>query len=130
MDFVEANQLNESIALFENDGILIFPFMLTDAPYITIFPKNVTILENDQAELSCRAVGKPPLSSYLWKHNGIVLTEASEKIYFPRATRLQGGKYTCAGINTVATGPEATAYLTVMCKYQRYFKFVGIAYHK
>jgi len=87
------------------------------APYITIFPKNVTVMELEPAELSCKAIGKPPLSAYMWKHNGIVKnTEASERIYFPQARRTDGGLYSCAGINTVGNGKEAYAYLTVMYK--------------
>ena len=77
-------------------------------------------MELEPAELSCRAVGKPPLSAYLWKQNGILKTESGEKIYFPQARRSDGGLYSCAGINTVGNGKPAYAYLTVMCKTIRF----------
>ena len=74
-------------------------------------------MEFEPAELSCKAVGKPPLSAYLWKQNGIVrTTEANERIYFPQARRNDGGRYSCAGINTVGVGQPAFAHLVVMCK--------------
>lgn len=94
-----------------------FPSISLDAPYIMIFPKNVTVMEYEPAELSCKAVGKPPLSSYIWKQDGrLKSTETSERIYFPSARRTDGGRYSCAGINTVGAGRPAFANLIVMCK--------------
>ncbi len=86
----------------------------------------MTIREFQSAELTCRAIGKPALSHYIWKQNDIVRTsDAGERIYFPRASRADGGRYTCAGINSVDTGVAAVAYLTVTCEYFYYVCLVG-----
>eukprot|EP00794_Sanderia_malayensis_P013958 gene13958-15414_t len=83
------------------------------APYITVAPINQTIREFQYASLTCRAIGKPPLTAYLWKQNGIARAESSETIVFPKATRQDNGLYTCAGVNSVGVGKPAVVFLSV-----------------
>ena len=91
-------------------------------------PRNTTVLENNQVELSCGAKGTPSNITYRWYHKGILISQLAwlahrtelkpdGTLVIKAATADVSGKLTCDATNGIGEPDTAFAYLSVECKF-------------
>lgn len=107
-----------------------FAALILGNAYIMMPPKNTTTQEGMRVKLNCQAEGSPNNITYQWFHNGdnversIGLVTRSSiyadgSFVINKVVKEDNGWYKCQPTNGLGHPPEAKAYLTVTCEYQR-----------
>lgn len=95
-------------------------------------PRNTTIIEGNQVELTCGAKGVPSNITTRWYHKGILISQLgwlahrvevkpNGSLIIRTATAEDSGKITCDAFNGVGEPDTAFAYLSVECKCAHFF---------
>lgn len=99
-------------------------FRVTDIPWITAHPQNVTKKEGDNATLICYAIGNP-VPKISWNKGGLPLSNNSrvslsmdnKQMTITDVKRVDSGEYGCVATNSLGNDASNPAYLGVQCKW-------------
>ena len=78
---------------------------------------NQTVLEGETATLDCAATGNPTPNIY-WIKEGKTVGKGGNLSF--EVNRNQSGYYWCVAENRFQTTANASGYLNVLCKYERF----------
>lgn len=93
-----------------------FVLLIVVPPVLTTKPVNQTLRENSVVAFHCSAIGNP-VPEVTWIKEGKTV-DIGDTLSFT-VNRNQSGKYWCSADNGFKTVANASAYLDVLCKYQR-----------
>ena len=82
---------------------------------ITALPRNTTVLRDAAVSLKCTTDANPDAHIYHFYLNGNLIGNGSSGVF--NTTVKEDGVYSCAPINTVGTGDNATVSITAVGKY-------------
>ena len=88
-----------------------------DPTSVSVFPKNVTLNESDEAHINCNATGNPtPWFSWFKRDNRNDVLSSSDRLIWRVKGKEDEGDYVCSAWNGVGPPASQSAKLTVQSK--------------
>ncbi len=104
---------------------MVYRYLFTVKPEITVHPKPLTKTEGDDVTLSCNADGNPE-PTISWTRNGapinttgnsrISFSSNKKKLAITNVNRTDSGEYRCVANNSLGNDTSNSATLNIQCK--------------